>query len=300
MNRALMLLAVLLLFAAWTQPLSGFGELPEPLEATDPTDPPEFSYEEFKKALPELFEKWKNLIQIHPHNSRELGSEFNCSTKKPPGVHKPPKSVHELTPFDVQVVAALGDSLTAANGAKGIKPLDCLTQYRGVSWSIGGDKNLTQVVTLPNILRNYNKDLRGFSLYEAEADDISLAHLNVAVPGSIAQDMPSQARELIQRLKSGIHGADWENDWKVITLFVGGNNLCKACLLPRADTNSLTNFISNVTESLDTLHREIPRAFVNLVPAPDVSEQRFLNKGVVCSVLHLYVLIIIACRKVSI
>ncbi|KAJ8796283.1 hypothetical protein J1605_018080 [Eschrichtius robustus] len=60
--------------------------------------------------------------------------------------------VHRLKLADIKVIGALGDSLTAGNGA-GSKPgnvLDVSTQYRGLSWSAGGDQNLSSVTTLPS------------------------------------------------------------------------------------------------------------------------------------------------------
>ena len=94
-----------------------------------------------------------------------------------------PTSVHSLRPADIQCVAALGDSLTAAMGAHAITPVGVLLENRGllsplvsldtssrselyslgVSWSIGGEHGYSRVLSLPNILRLYNPSLKGFS-----------------------------------------------------------------------------------------------------------------------------------------
>ncbi|GMS93165.1 hypothetical protein PENTCL1PPCAC_15340, partial [Pristionchus entomophagus] len=61
-----------------------------------------------------------------------------------------PTSVHSLRYADIKIIGALGDSLTAANGA-GAPPHDILgvgIQYRGLAWGIGGDKSLDEHVTL--------------------------------------------------------------------------------------------------------------------------------------------------------
>jgi hypothetical protein len=42
------------------------------------------------------------------------------------------------------------------------------------------------------------------------------------------RDMPAQARRLVNRLKQDAH-IDYEHDWKVITMFIGGNDLCDYC-----------------------------------------------------------------------
>ena len=71
--------------------------------------------------------------------------------------------MHKLRPGDVQVVAALGDSITAGVGARANSVLDIFKEYRGVSFSIGGDKTWREYVTLPNILKNFNSNLYGQS-----------------------------------------------------------------------------------------------------------------------------------------
>lgn len=48
-----------------------------------------------------------------------------------------PSSVHRLRPSDIEVIGAIGDSLTAANGAKANTIIGVLLEDRGVSWSIG-------------------------------------------------------------------------------------------------------------------------------------------------------------------
>lgn len=40
--------------------------------------------------------------------------------------------------------------------------------------------------------------------------------------------MPAQANLLVERMKTE-PGVDFENDWKLITLFIGGNDLCDYC-----------------------------------------------------------------------
>ena len=51
---------------------------------------------------------------------------------------------------------------------------------------------------------------------------------DVAVSGAVASDLPTQARTLLERMKADPM-VDMEADWKVITLWIGGNDLCAAC-----------------------------------------------------------------------
>jgi len=125
-------------------------------------------------------------------------------------------------------VAAMGDSLTAANGAKAFSIVAVLVEYRGVSWSIGGDGNLKTVVTLPNILRQFNSQLDGYSQGTGDRNS-SKAGFNVAKAGAISSDMPSQANLLVERMIKALGAGKFAADWKLVTFFIGGNDLCAYC-----------------------------------------------------------------------
>ncbi|XP_018599077.2 phospholipase B1, membrane-associated-like [Scleropages formosus] len=203
-----------------------------------------------------------------------MGSEMPCEDRSPS--NSIPVSVHTLRPADIKVVAAVGDSLTAANGA-GSAPndlLDVLKQYRGLSWSIGGDENLTSVTTLPNILRQFNPSLTGFSEGTGKQTN-PRAFLNQAVPGATSEDMPGQVRILADKMKNDLR-IDFSADWKVITMFVGGNDLCDHCI--HSVYFSADNFVSRIKEALDILHKEVPRALVNLVEVLDIVPLRQLHR----------------------
>ncbi|XP_012993938.2 phospholipase B1, membrane-associated isoform X2 [Esox lucius] len=192
-----------------------------------------------------------------------MGTHLPCTDRGPS--NSPPTSVHALRPGDIKVVAAVGDSLTAGNGVGSgssvTNLLDVLTQYRGLSWSIGGDGNLSTVTTLPNILREFNPSLTGYSVGIGK-EDTPQAFLNQAVAGQKANNLPDQVRALVARMTNDTR-VNFKEDWKVITLFIGGNDLCDFCY------NSLffspNNFVRHIRDSLDYLHTQVPRALVNLV-----------------------------------
>jgi hypothetical protein len=65
---------------------------------------------------------------------------FPCGTSPgSPGEPFPtrPNSVHKLRPGDINVVGAMGDSITAANGAASVNLLQGLIENRGLSFAIG-------------------------------------------------------------------------------------------------------------------------------------------------------------------
>ncbi|XP_018120395.2 phospholipase B1, membrane-associated [Xenopus laevis] len=211
------------------------------------------------------------------------GSKLTCADKSPS--NPKPTSVHALRPADVMVVAAIGDSLTAGNGigSKTNDVLDVLNMYRGLSWSIGGDYTLDRVTTLPNILREFNPLLTGFSTGTGNKT-VHNSFLNEAVPGAKAFNLPEQVKALIAQLKEDKR-INYNNDWKVITILIGPNDLCAWC----SDANffSTKNFIDYIREALDMLHKEVPRAFVNLVEVMDIYPLReaVLDPRVKCPVL---------------
>ncbi|KAM9635478.1 phospholipase B1, membrane-associated [Trichechus inunguis] len=221
-------------------------------------------------------------------NVQGHGSWLLCRDRAPSA--SSPTSVHALRPADIQVVAALGDSLTAGNGI-GSKPEDLpdvATQYRGLSFSSGGDDSLKNVTTLPNILREFNRNLTGYAVGTGDANSIN-AFLNQAVPGAKAEELAHQVQTLVQRMKTD-HRVNFYEDWKVITVLIGGSDLCDYCM----DSNlySAANFFDHVRNALDVLHREVPRALVNLVDfmSPSVIRQVFLGNPDKCPVQQASVL----------
>ncbi|XP_013799269.2 phospholipase B1, membrane-associated [Apteryx mantelli] len=219
-------------------------------------------------------------------NTKETFQERSYGTSIPCSGHGPsdtvPTSVHNLRPADIQVIAALGDSLTAGNGA-GSKPhdvLDVLTQYRGISWSVGGNENISTVTTLANILREFNPSLRGYSIGTGR-ETTDNAAFNQAVAGDRAEHVPAQVRRLVDRMKNDTR-INFQTDWKLVTLFIGGNDLCKFCSDPVH--YSPENYTHNIQIALDMLHREVPRAFVNLVSVLSIAslQELYAEKSISC------------------
>ncbi|XP_068088852.1 phospholipase B1, membrane-associated-like isoform X2 [Hyperolius riggenbachi] len=191
-----------------------------------------------------------------------------------------PTSVHKLRPGDIKVVAALGDSLTAAFGARATSILNVATEWRGVSWSGGGDETLNTVTTLPNILKKFSPNLKGFSTGTGTANQM----FNVAVSGAKAEDIPSQAQNLVQKMKESTL-INFNEDWKLVTLFIGGNDLCSYC--QNKDRYSPENHMKHLDDALDILYRELPRVFVNLVEIMEVEGLRKVSSDSIgCSLLR--------------
>lgn len=86
--------------------------------------------------------------------------------------------------------------------------------------------------------------------------------------GAIAQDLLSQAKELVKRLQSDAT-YDIKNSWKMLTLFIGANNLCDVCTDPA--NNGPDAVQAGIEAALDYVKANVPRVFVNLVPVVDVT-----------------------------
>ncbi|KAA8577920.1 hypothetical protein FQN60_018771, partial [Etheostoma spectabile] len=209
------------------------------------------------------------------------GSDFSCSNTAPS--NSVPTSAHRLRPADIKVVAALGDSITAGFGAKAKNLLQLRTEYRGVAWSIGGDKTIETVTTLPNILKKFNPEIKGVSLGQGKFR----TGFNMAVSGAKISGIPEQVRRLIDTMKSN-SAVDFENDWKLVTLFIGGNDLCQYC----NDRASLSpqNYIHHMMTSLDMLYKEVPRTIVNVLGILEIEGLRRIKRDSLgCSVLQKYI-----------
>jgi phospholipase B1 len=132
-------------------------------------------------------------------------------------------------------------------------------------------------------LKKFNPKLQGYNtgsklyLLATEGDG-----LNVAVSGGQAQDMVTQARWLIERLRSDKR-IDFANDWKVATLFIGGNDICAFC--KDRDANAPQQYIKEVADALDMLYKDVPRMFVNLVTILNVDEVIIDNPVILLDIL---------------
>jgi phospholipase B1 len=240
--------------------------------------------QDFSNNIKKLIEIEPNYFDYTPFNK---DYSFDCNvTYENDDQYELPRSVHKLRPRDIKVVAALGDSITASLGTTADNVLGLLVENRGRSWSIGGDSALENVVTLPNFLKKYNSDLTGYST----GSNIVFfynggRHLNVAVSGNEANHILAQAERLINKMKNDSN-INYEKDWKMITLFIGGNDLCRFCF--NYEKHSPDAYIKDIEAGLDLLYKEVPRAFVNLVPIFRVEQVKELNIGLVCNVLHIF------------
>lgn len=189
----------------------------------------------------------------------------------------PPTTIYDLHPNDIKVVMALGDSITAGFGLMGLD--GGVEEYRGKSWSIGSDSNAT---TLFNFLKFYNPALiggsKGSHVVEICIDPVcpdfqyhpALDVLNAAQSGAMVDDLDKHEFNYLIKQMANNPNIDMQNDWKVLTLLIGANDLCSVCQLAQP-YNEPELFETGITAVLETIRTNIPKVFVNIVQMFNIS-----------------------------
>lgn len=211
---------------------------------------------------------------------------FFCDVRYGARSEKVPNSVHKLTPGDIDIVGAIGDSLTAGNGAFATNPTHLLLEGRGVSWSIGGEGTWRSYLTLPNILKEYNPNLYGYSINEYSNSYEKSSRFNVAEAGGMSQDTVSQAKNLVKRMRSD-KNVDIKKHWKLVTHMIGGNDFCLNVCYYDNQIKYVEDAANDLILVLRILKQHLPRTLVSVVLMPDVSiTTRFGNKPDFCKAAH--------------
>ncbi|XP_037033341.1 phospholipase B1, membrane-associated-like [Bradysia coprophila] len=196
-----------------------------------------------------------------------------------------PTSVHRLKPGDIDVIAAIGDSLTAASGATSTRFQDLFMENRGLSWSIGGQWNWRNVTTLPNILKEYNPKLVGYSRNDAYPFHED-TQFNMAEIGAVSADIPFMAKALVRRIKRDKR-INFKKDWKMVTICMGGNDICSFICLMQDPESLPEKHRNSLIKALRYMRDNMPRTFVNIVPVPLVETVvTYEKKPLQCQILH--------------
>ncbi|XP_037036133.1 phospholipase B1, membrane-associated-like [Bradysia coprophila] len=179
-----------------------------------------------------------------------------------------PKSVHQLTPGDIDIIAAMGDSLTAGNGALATNILQVLIENKGVSWSIGGQSKWQKYLTVPNIIKVFNPNLYGYSLSDGYSTD-KRSRFNTAEIGAMSRDIPHEAKVLVKRMTSDSR-VKLNEHWKMITILIGPNDFCLDMCYAKNPEKTIDYHERDLISALRTLRKNLPRTMVNLVTPPSM------------------------------
>eukprot|EP01120_Amphizonella_sp_Union-15-10_P012731 TRINITY_DN5730_c0_g1_i1.p1 TRINITY_DN5730_c0_g1~~TRINITY_DN5730_c0_g1_i1.p1 ORF type:complete len:404 (-),score=49.61 TRINITY_DN5730_c0_g1_i1:60-1271(-) len=229
-------------------------------------------HEELRQQFPYARESdYPELILALEKRAQELRS-LNITEPKLVGACSPiprsstkPTNINCVRFSDIVAVGAIGDSLTAGFGALCTNIFCATTEYRGVAWTIGGD---TGKLTLPNFFKELGATVTGYSTGTGGACSSSntRAGYNCAVSGAVAVDMKTQATNLASLMIS----RGQASEWKVITIFIGGNDLCKICKTRPDPAVAKNQYSQDLQAALTILRDKLPNTFVNLIAVVDV------------------------------
>ena len=65
-----------------------------------------------------------------------------------------------------------------------------------------------------------------------------------------------------------------KNDWKMISIFIGNNDICRSCEHEGADQFTAKLFKERLFAVINKIKKEIPKVFVNLITMLDVYRVR--------------------------
>ncbi|XP_067625459.1 phospholipase B1, membrane-associated [Eurosta solidaginis] len=198
----------------------------------------------------------------------------------------PPTSVHELRPGDIDVIASIGDSLSAGNGIMSDRVLHILNEFRAFSFAGGGYGDWRSYLTLPNILKVFNPNLYGYAT-ENELTIDSTSHLNIAEPMIMSRDLPYQVSVLIERMRQDPN-IDVKNHWKLLTIFVGNNDICSDMCHHTNKTEFLQRHELDLRRAFTLLRDNLPRMVVNLMTVPNLvaTLHQMQNVPLSCFAVH--------------
>ncbi|PIO54497.1 hypothetical protein TELCIR_24139, partial [Teladorsagia circumcincta] len=85
----------------------------------------------------------------------------------------------------------------------------------------------------------------------------------MAIPGSEAKDMPVQAQRLVDVMRQR-NEINITNDWKLVNIFVGGNDVCRHCHelhTNRSLTNGPDAYKRNLIKAIQILKDNLPSIY---------------------------------------
>jgi len=223
--------------------------------------------EDALRIMNELEQAYKNYtapvpVQMPPFPCRPTG--------RSPTV---PTNARRVKAEDIDIVMAMGDSIVT--GALALNPLlppwDGFDK-RAYSFCGGSDGDPT-CETLPSSLKVFNPNVDGYSIGSGDENSPN-ARLNVAVDGATSETLGQQIDPLLNKLNSYPR-----DSWKLLSIFIGGNDLCNSCADADPNRYSPARYRANLEAVLDRIKANIPRCFVSLITPPDITILNLLSGG---------------------
>ncbi|XP_030754633.1 phospholipase B1, membrane-associated-like [Sitophilus oryzae] len=215
--------------------------------------------------------KRRSLFNNNPKIQRSLEqANFPCDLNGTLRSKEIPTTVDKLRAGDIDIVGAIGDSITAGYGIFDTTGLThTLYEARGSSFSIGGQETWDTYLTVPNILKLYNPKIYGYSLDSITTDKRS--KFNMAEGGAISENMPYMAKVLVKRMKND-RNVDLKKHWKMVTVFFGHNDFCTNVCYEKDFQQVLRRHENDMKYVLRILKHNLPRTVVNILPPFNLRE----------------------------
>ena len=151
---------------------------------------------------------------------------------------------------------------------------------------MGGYENWRKVLTLPNILKEFNPSLSGFVSSKFAVSYENIARFSVAVSGSITADAFNQTKKLIYKMQND-ENVDMKRHWKLVTYMIGANDFCSEICKFDDQEGLIENAGNNLYAVLKLLKENLPRTLVNVVLPPDVSTLLLIkNRPIECKFVN--------------
>ncbi|XP_017884085.2 phospholipase B1, membrane-associated-like [Ceratina calcarata] len=167
----------------------------------------------------------------------------------------------------------MGDSLSAGSGIFATRFMHLFIENRGVVAAIGGEGTWRKYLTLPNILKEFNPNLIGYSLGDS-ATTQPQSEMNVAEVGAMSKDMPFMAEQLVKKMKNDPR-INIQKHWKLISLFIGSNDFCSEMCISPSPWSILESHKNDLITTLRILRDNLPRTFVSILIPPHL--KAFIN-----------------------
>ncbi|KAH8421162.1 hypothetical protein KR009_006987 [Drosophila setifemur] len=211
---------------------------------------------------------------------------FRCSKNNTRST-SPPNSIERLRPGDIDIIAAIGDSLSAGNGILSNNAIDMINEFRGLTFSGGGLSTWRRFVTLPNILKIFNPKLYGFAVTNSLVVNHCSSRLNIAEPMIMSRDLIFQARVLIDLLRRDPK-VNMERHWKLLTVYVGNNDICSDLCHWDDGQAFLDQHALDLRQAFRLLRDHVPRLLINLIVAPNIPKvlSTMTDVPLQCFVVH--------------
>ncbi|VDN24215.1 unnamed protein product [Gongylonema pulchrum] len=152
-------------------------------------------------------------------------------------------STADLLPQNIDIIAAMGDSIAyvfandylfilinnVLQAGKGLW-LNSEIEMRGAAFPIGGDTDIDEIISIPNVLRQFNSKLEGQSHGMGTIEQLPQSQMNCARSGAQSVDMLEQvsdcqslatAKELVRRLQFHYGPRAIRSKWLLIIITVG-------------------------------------------------------------------------------